>query len=194
MLDLAARVSTGSPWPDATACPVGDVLLLFADDGLAHTIVPRLAAAGADRERVHALLEIPVRDEDGDLHQVPPSLPRDITTISEIVTDLGVRLVVVDVLMAYLSGRVDFHRDQDVRGVLHELATMADRTGATVVLIRHMTSPAGTPSTAAAARSASSAPPGPPTWSPATPRTRTAACSRSPSPTWHLKAPLLRTG
>ncbi|MFE5340718.1 AAA family ATPase [Isoptericola sp. NPDC056578] len=142
-LDLAAHVSTGAPWPDSAPCGKGDVLLLSAEDGLADTISPRLVAAGADRRRVHALLGIEVVDGDGDVRQVPPSLPRDIGVMREIVDAYGVRLVVVDVLMAYLNGTVDSHRDQDVRGVLHQLATMAEDTGATVVLIRHLNKAGG---------------------------------------------------
>jgi hypothetical protein len=77
-------------------------------------------------------------DDDGEAVRVPPSLPRDVDRIEEIITTYGMRLVVIDVLVAYVAGKVDSHRDQDVRGVLHRLAAMAERTGATVVLIRHL--------------------------------------------------------
>jgi hypothetical protein len=46
-------------------------------------------------------------------------------------------VVVIDPLMAFLSGQVDSHRDQDVRRVLASLAYMASRTGAAVVFVRH---------------------------------------------------------
>jgi hypothetical protein len=118
------------------------VLLLSAEDGLADTIVPRLTAAGADLARVHALTEVSVIDDDG-VQQVPPSLPRDVPVIERIIREYRVRLVVVDVLMAYLTGKVDSHRDQDVRGVLHQLAAMAERTGCTVVLVRHLNKAGG---------------------------------------------------
>jgi AAA domain len=144
-LDLAARVSTGSPWPDrAPGGAPADVLILSAEDGLADTIAPRLITAGADLDRVHALTEVEVLLED-EIRLVPPSLPRDIAHLERVVTEKQVRLVVVDVLMAYLSGRVDAHRDQDVRGVLHQLAAMADRTSATVMLIRHLRKSHGGP-------------------------------------------------
>lgn len=142
--DLAARTSTGSPWPDDTPNDEpGDVVLLSAEDGLADTIVPRLRAAGADLDRVHALIEVPMVDEDGNVHMVPPSLPRDIGQLERLVASHRAHLVIVDVLMAYLSGRVDSHRDQDVRAVLHQLSAMAERTGATVVLIRHLNKAGG---------------------------------------------------
>ena len=143
-LDLAARVSTGGPWPDgADSNGPGGVLLLSAEDGLADTIVPRLNAAGADLARVHALTDVPAVDDDGEVRRVPPSLPRDVPTIERIIIEHKVQLVIVDVLMAFLSGKVDSHRDQDVRGVLHQLADMADRSSCTIVLIRHLNKAAG---------------------------------------------------
>jgi AAA domain-containing protein len=143
-LDLAARVSTGTAWPDGApgTTPAG-VLLLSAEDGLADTIVPRLTAADADLTRVHALTEVAVTDDDGEARHVPPSLPRDVPVIEKVIREHRVRLVVIDVLMAYLSGKVDSHRDQDVRGVLHQLAAMAERTGCTVVLVRHLNKAGG---------------------------------------------------
>lgn len=137
-LELTARVSTGRDWPDgAPGHGAADVLLLSAEDGLADTIAPRLIAAEADLARVHALLDVPLVAEDGTVRRVPPSLPRDIVRVERLVVAKGVRLVVVDVFMAYLAG-VDAHKDQEVRGALHQLAAMAERTGCTVVLIRHL--------------------------------------------------------
>lgn len=141
--DMAARVSTGSPWPDGAPCPAGDVLLLSAEDGLADTIAPRLTAAGADLTRVHVLTEVPERTEDGQVRKVPPSLPRDLPHIHDIIKKHKVRLLVIDVLMAFLSGKVDSHRDQDVRGVLHRITAMAEATGCTVICIRHMNKSGG---------------------------------------------------
>ncbi len=143
-LDLAGRLSAGTKWPDDTPVDIpGDTLIMSAEDGLADTIAPRLTAAGADLTRVHALLEVPLIDDEGAIRSVPPSLPRDIPVLQQVITGRGIRLVVIDVLMAYLSGKVDSHRDQDVRGVLHQLAAMAERTGATIILIRHLNKSGG---------------------------------------------------
>lgn len=142
-LDLAAHVSTGNAWPDGAPGVRGDVLLLSAEDGLADTIAPRLHAAGADLQHVHALTEVPTRDDEGNDRMVPPSLPRDILTIKLLVQRHQVKLVIVDVLMAYLNGGVDSHRDQDVRGVLHQLAALAESTGCTTLLVRHLNKAGG---------------------------------------------------
>lgn len=143
-LDIAARVSSGSPWPDgAPASPAAGVLLLSAEDGLADTLAPRLTAAGADQSKVHALVEVAVVGDDEETRHVPPSLPRDIALIERVIRRHRVRLVVVDVLMAYLNGKVDSHRDQDVRSVLHLLSAMAERTGCCIILVRHLNKSSG---------------------------------------------------
>lgn len=144
-LDWAARVSTGSPWPDGDRCPAGGVLLLSAEDGLADTIRPRLDAAGADTTRVFALSSVPYTDDDGSRYERMPVIPRDLAVIEQLVEHHGVRLVVVDVLMAYLDGQVNAHRDQDVRRALTPLGKLAERTGACVVVLRHLNKATGGP-------------------------------------------------
>jgi putative DNA primase/helicase len=140
VLDLAARVTTGRPMPgeDLACVPPSSVVLLAAEDGLADTIRPRLDAAGADPARVHHLDAVAHVDDDGNTTYVPPSIPEDLAALEKLIVDTGAVLVVIDVLMAYLSGRHDSHRDQDVRRALARLAEIADRTGACIVLLRHL--------------------------------------------------------
>jgi hypothetical protein len=64
-LDWAARVSTSSPWPDGARPPIGDVLILSAEDGIADAIRPRIDAAGGDPARVHVLTEVRESTQDG---------------------------------------------------------------------------------------------------------------------------------
>lgn len=141
-LTFAAHISTGKPWPDGTPCPVGDVVIMSAEDGLADTIRPRLDAAEGDPVRVHALTSVPYPTEDGEVRHRPPTLA-DIPAIRHVIEQTRARLLVVDVLMAYMPGKVDSHRDQDVRGVLHQLAAIAEQTGCTVLLLRHLNKAGG---------------------------------------------------
>lgn len=141
-VDCAARVSSGRAWPDAAANRRGNVLLLSAEDGLADTIRPRLDAAGGDPSNVHALTEIRYRDENDQIRTRPATLA-DLDEIEAAVRRTKAVLVVVDVLMAFLPGKVDSHRDQDVRGVLAGLAAMAERNGCCVLLLRHLNKSAG---------------------------------------------------
>jgi len=135
-LDLAARVSSGKPFPDGAECESSGagVVLLSAEDGLADTIRPRLDAAGADTTKILALATVP--DEDG--HDRLLSIPEDLALIEKGIRRVGARLVVVDPLMAFFSGDTDSHKDQGVRRALAPLAGLAERTGAAVLVIRHL--------------------------------------------------------
>jgi hypothetical protein len=141
-VDLAARISTGTAWPDGATCPAGQIIVLSAEDGLADTIRPRLDAAGADTSRVHALTEIRYVDDDGKCRTRSVTLA-DARLIEQAVVKVGATLVIVDVLMAYLPGKVDSHRDQDIRSVLSELAALAERTGCCILLLRHLNKATG---------------------------------------------------
>jgi hypothetical protein len=50
---------------------------------------------------------------------------------------------VIDPLMAFLSGDVNSHRDQDVRRALAPLAKLAEETGTAVVVVRHLNKGSG---------------------------------------------------
>lgn len=131
--DIAARVSMGSTFPDGSSCEPSGVVLLSAEDGLADTIRPRLEAAGADLSCILALATIP----DGDSERLL-SIPDDLGIIKRGIERVGAKLVVVDPLMAFLSGDVNSHRDQDVRRALASLAKLAEETGVAVVVVRHL--------------------------------------------------------
>jgi hypothetical protein len=139
---FAGIVSAGGRWPDGTACPRGDVLILSAEDGLADTIRPRLDAADADATRVHAIQGRAVIDEYGNRVLEPLTLA-DITSLQTAIRTTGARLLIVDVLMAYIPASTDAHKDQDIRRVLSRLAALAEETGCTVLLLRHLNKNAG---------------------------------------------------
>ena len=139
VLDIAARVSTGRAFPDGSRCEAGTggVVILSAEDGLADTIKPRLDAAGADTSRILSLATVPAEDE-GVRHERLLSIPDDIPLIEREIKRIGAKLMVVDPLMAFLSGEINSHKDQDVRRALAPLAAMAERTGAAVHVVRHL--------------------------------------------------------
>jgi hypothetical protein len=135
-LDLAARISTGSPMPDGHRIDgAGDVILVSAEDGLADTVAGRLAAAGANRARIHAV----VLDRD------PLTLPEHITALTATVRRYRAELVILDPLMAFLSTEVNSYRDQDVRRVMGPLKMMAEDTRSAVLVVRHLTKTLGGP-------------------------------------------------
>jgi len=140
-LDIGARVSTGRPMPDGTGGgdPAG-VVIVSAEDGLADTIVPRLLLAGADLERIVALDACP-DDEGGH----PFTMPEDLHWLEQAVYGIEARFVFMDPLMAFLSGNTNSHRDQDIRRVLARVHSLAENTGAAVLVIRHLNKTPGGP-------------------------------------------------
>jgi hypothetical protein len=127
-IDLAARISTGTAMPSGCSDyrePAG-VLIIAPEDGLADTIRPRLDAAGADLQRIHA-------PKPGEY----PTLPGAIEWLQEFIVREGIGLVIIDPIMAFLGG-ADSYKDAEVRTVMTPLAGMADATGATILCVRHL--------------------------------------------------------
>ncbi len=149
-LDMAARVTTGAPWPDealeAGGEPVarrhqGMALLLTAEDDTADTVRPRLEAAGGDPERVVVLRA--VQRWDSEAEQMF-SLARDVEALDACIKRCGdVRLVVLDPVSAYLAG-ADANSNTSMREVLAPVRSLAERTGVAVVAISHLTKRADT--------------------------------------------------
>jgi hypothetical protein len=139
-LDLAARVTTGTPWPDAPGQrqDAGDVLILSAEDDLADTIRPRLDAAGADPARVVALQAVKDETDDGGICKRAFNLTRDVGQLAQ-ATEVhpGIRLVIIDPISAYM-GDVDSHHNAEVRAALSPLADFAQQHRVAVLAISHL--------------------------------------------------------
>jgi len=140
-LDIVARTTRGLPWPDDpdSGPPIGDVLLLNAEDDPADTIRPRLDAAGADVRRVHILEGVKYIDPE----TLKPTfslfnLVRDLDALEgELKKRPETRLVVIDPVSAFL-GATDSHNNAEVRGMLAPLAALAARYGVALVIISHL--------------------------------------------------------
>ena len=141
-LDVASRVSTGTPWPDATSVEntQGAVVLLSAEDDPEDTIAPRLMAAGADLTKIVALKAVRCEvTEDDAGGEFPFSLAGDMPILEKTIETVGgVRLIIIDPISAYLGGRTDSHKDADVRRVLAPLADMAAKHRLAVLAISHL--------------------------------------------------------
>ncbi|GIW96964.1 MAG: hypothetical protein KatS3mg111_0297 [Pirellulaceae bacterium] len=134
--DMAARISTGTPWPDASECERGSVLLMTAEDDPHDTIRPRLDAHRADVSRVHLLAGGLIGD-DANERTVMVTLG-DVDVLREAVERVGdCRLIVIDPIGSFLGGRTDAHRDNEVRSVLAPVVQLAEETGAAVLVVAH---------------------------------------------------------
>ena len=134
-VDLAARVSRGDLMPDGSKGDLGGpagVLLLCAEDSPEDTIRPRLDAAGADVTRI-AVREYIL---EGNTERTPTLA--DIYDLERDITICEAGLVLIDPIMAYIPGKVNSHSDQEIRGVLTPLSKLAEKTGAAIVVVRHL--------------------------------------------------------
>jgi RecA-family ATPase len=128
----------GGVWPDGTRCEYsGDVIILSAEDGLADTVRPRLDAAGGNPAKVHSLEAALVVDETGEQVERAITLA-DVDRLHRAIRYYGAKLVIVDVLMAYMPDTRDSHRDQDVRSIFAPLSRIAADTRCTILVLRHL--------------------------------------------------------
>jgi putative DNA primase/helicase len=131
---FVAYVTTGAAWPDGcNGAPAGNAIMLTAEDCLDQTIVPRLIAAGADRDRVFILKKI--RKDNKERMFL---LGEDLDELERMIVKTGdVRLITIDPITAYLGGKIDSHRATDVRGQLGPLADLAERMDVALSAITH---------------------------------------------------------
>ena len=126
----AARLTQGDLAGDLYGSP-RNVIIASAEDSPAHAIVPRLLAVDADMSRVHIVC---VTD---DQCEVCMTLPDDVPELVELVKRVDAALLIIDPVMAHLSGKVDSHRDASLRRALAPLSRLAHGTGVAVVGVAH---------------------------------------------------------
>lgn len=136
-ISLAACVTAGTELPGGGRYSGGgSVIVLANEDDAARTIRPRLDAAGADIRKVH-IVEGVAREGSGDLDLF--QLDQDVADLRALTQQLGdVRLIIIDPPSAYLGSKVDSYKDSDVRRVLMPLSTLAQESGAMILLVVHL--------------------------------------------------------
>jgi len=139
VLDMAARVTRGAPWPGRVHGPerAGDVLLLSGDpDGWERVILPRLISAGADPTRIGRSHTVGSFDR-GVAFSNPKksktkrqlSFPHDLPMLEyNIRLRPETRLVVIDSLSAFCTD------DRTYRAVLKQLEEIAERRKVAIVV------------------------------------------------------------
>jgi len=145
-LDIAARVSRGSPWPDnpLIAQPIGEVVLFNAEDDANDTITPRLDLAGADDTKIILVEGVQIVDPTKDKRtKLYFSLEHHLPQLEQALRDWsGVRLIVIDPISAY-CGQTDSHNNAEVRALLAPLAELAGRTRAAILAVTHLSKSGG---------------------------------------------------
>jgi len=138
-IDIASRVTRGGAWPDGQCAPIGNVVLLTAEEGddtaLGDTVRPRIELHGGDSARIFALQA--VREAGG--KQRAFSLVTDLVHLETAIDRIGnAALIVIDPLSAYLGDK-DSYKDSEIRTVLAPLAALAGCLRVAVIAIIHLT-------------------------------------------------------
>ena len=130
-LTMAATVTIGGSWPDGTRSEKGNVLIWSGEDDPADTLLPRLLAAGADRNRCHFVIGSRRAGE-----VVPFDPARDLNQLLARIDQIGgVRLLIVDPVVSAVAG--DSHKNTEVRRALQPLVDLAAACDCAVLGITH---------------------------------------------------------
>jgi AAA domain len=135
-IGVAAAVSNGGPWPCSEGqAPLGNVIILSAEDGAADTVIPRLMAAGADRQRVHLISAVTSENGKG---RRAFDLQSDLDLLEAKIAEIGdVKLVIIDPISSYLGRKVDSHVNAAVRATLEPVGEMAERFRVAFLSVTH---------------------------------------------------------
>ncbi len=117
--------------PDGTPSDPGAVIFISAEDDASDTLRPRLEAAGARLDKI-TLVGFTLPNGN------PLTLPEHLPELEGEIRRVNAKLIVLDPLAAFLTDATDSHRDQSVRRMLAELAAVAERTDAAIIIIRHL--------------------------------------------------------
>ena len=130
-MHLAAACTNGKLLPNMERMEPFNVIYQTAEDGLGDTVKPRLIEAGADLDRVLVI-------DDSEVH-----LTLSDERIERAIIENNARLVIIDLIQAYLGADVDMNRANEVRPIFMRLGQVAQRTGCAILLIGHLNKAAG---------------------------------------------------
>jgi len=131
-LDLAARITTETPFPDGTPCPKGSVIVVNAEDDPNDVIRPRLDALQADVRKIHLLSAVRSKGKErmvtlADIPAIEAALQRH----------KDCRLLIVDPLGSFLGGKMDQHRENETRAALGPIGALAMKYGPAALIVVH---------------------------------------------------------
>jgi len=127
---VAAYVTCGG-LPGSQEDKPAPVIIVASEDSWGSTIAPRLVAAGANMDLVFSL-EL----KGGGAYGV--DLPKHVPDLQKLLEARPGALVILDPLISRLSGKLDTHKDAEVRRGLEPLVRCLDETGTTAIGLIHV--------------------------------------------------------
>jgi hypothetical protein len=145
--DLAARVSSYTPFPDVERDDQGHprhifggyVLLLAAEDDYARVIKPRLMAAGATLGNIAYIEKVAIRQgarRDERMFALDEDLKKLEVSIGDGKNRRSVSLIIIDPISSYF-GKGSMYKAQDIRNVFNRLTAMCEQHSVSVVAVEH---------------------------------------------------------
>jgi putative DNA primase/helicase len=138
-VDIAARTSTGSAWPDGSPCERGRVLYCSAEENIEAVIVPRLMAAAADLTRIEIVDGLGSSSDEGkvlsdiDLKKCLPAVYKKLKDIGE---GEPFRLCIWDTFQSVCL-TVDHKSNTEQKAIVQPLQAIADELGVAMICIEH---------------------------------------------------------
>lgn len=128
--DIVARITRSLPMPGETIPrkPM-KVLYLTTEDDAKTTLLPRLEAAGADRNMVELI------DKGPDNLLQLPSMAEE---LADVIEEYGFGFTVLDPLAGFLDPDVDLNSEASARGVLGSLCAVLERLRTACLALRHL--------------------------------------------------------
>ncbi len=133
-VDLAARKSVGRPYPDGASCEAGNVIIVSAEDNDS-TIVSRLNVHDAELSRIRIVTG--AFESKGETYAL--TLPDHVGLLEDVITAKAAGLCIIDPLAAFISEKVDGHKDSSIRRVMAVLTRLAQKTRCAIICVRHLT-------------------------------------------------------
>lgn len=127
---VAAYVTRGG-LPGSQEDQPADVIIVASEDSWGSTIAPRLVAAGANMDMVYRL-------ELKGVGAYGVDLPKHVPDLQKLLEKHPGALVILDPLISRLSGKLNTHKDAEVRQGLEPLVRCLDETGATAIGLIHV--------------------------------------------------------
>lgn len=127
---LIAQVTNGTMHGKHLGVPKR-VIVCATEDSWSKTLMPRFKAAGADCSRIARA------DVRQDALMRGLRLPTDIVAVEKAVREHEVAMIVLDPLLSTVEGKLDTHKDSDVRQALDPLTRLAHDCEITIIGLIH---------------------------------------------------------
>lgn len=122
---IVSHLTTGRALPDDIVKEKSSFLLLSAEDDPHVVIRPRVEASGGDLNLIRICDVSIYLNKDG------------LELLENEIKEFNIKAVFIDPIMAYIEGRTDTSKANDVRGFMKPLHEIAQRNNCAIVIVRH---------------------------------------------------------